>query len=299
MACESSVLLSQGDRVVLVRELYATMNRSLMDYIAEANERHAVIRRLLQHHLHIDEQAYILNAQCIISSALQAALVDAIRRLQRNEPIQYILERAYFLDYPLKVTPDVLIPRPETESMVHFLEYFMVPHPESILDIGTGSGCIAIALKKIFPHATVDALDVSQKALDIAQHNAQALSAPVNSMLIDIFYDPLPNCKWSLIVSNPPYIPWSEKPTMMANVVDYEPHEALFVNDHDPLIFYKRIMDIATLHLHSHGKICFEIHPRFSQAIASLLHEAKTFQDISIHQDINDKDRWITAMLTN
>lgn len=299
MAYESSVLLAQEGTVISVRELYAAMNRSLMDCIGEANERYAVIHRLLHHHLHIGEQEYILNIQCSISPVLQATLNDALQRLRRNEPIQYILERAYFLDWPLKVTPDVLIPRPETEAMVHFLKYFMAPHPERILDIGTGSGCIAIALKKIFPQATVDALDASQKALDIAQHNAQALSALVNNMLIDIFYDPLPDYKWSLIVSNPPYIPWDEKSTMLANVVDYEPHKALFVSDHDPLIFYKRIIDIATLHLHDHGKICFEIHPRFSQDIARLLHEAKAFQDISIYQDINDKDRWITAMFIN
>ena len=282
--------------IVSMRELNALLSKTLTYSIPNKTERDAIIYRLLAHYLHVETTDYILNTVLNISCATQQKIFNAIKRLKQYEPIQYIIEQVEFLGNCFKVTPNVLIPRPETEEWTYFLKDFITPSPSNILDIGTGSGCIAITLKKFFPQATVDAIDISQEALKVAIYNAQKLKVAIHYMAIDILNEPIPQRKWALIVSNPPYVCQKEKAYMHPNVLHYEPHIALFVDDQDPLRFYRLIIKIASTHLHTQGRICVEINECFSKEIVSLLKNAP-FTEILVHKDIHNKDRWITAKL--
>ena len=172
-----------------------------------------------------------------------AALKTALERLSSHEPVQYIIGEAWFYKMKLKVSPAVLIPRPETEELVEaVINYSKEKNPQSILDIGTGSGCIAIALKKNIPAVEVTAIDLSEQALMIAKENSYSLLAYINFIPMDFLnesqWNSLPS--FDIIVSNPPYIPVSEKNILNKNITDHEPHLALFVEDERPLIFYEK-----------------------------------------------------------
>jgi len=178
---------------------------------------------------------------------------NIINDIKQNIPIQYILGEAHFYDLKFKVNSSTLIPRPETEELV---KYILSHDFNSVLDIGTGSGCIAISISK-HTDSTVTAIDINSKAIDIAKVNAKLNSVDVNFIVDDIFnfcYEK----KYDLIVSNPPYVLNSEKKYMDKNVIDYEPHSALFVDDNDPLIFYKKIAEIAINKLNKNGYLFFE-----------------------------------------
>ncbi len=254
----------------------------------------AIVQQLLEAHLQVDATDYVLNPSCTISPMLLQQLLDGVNRLKQHEPIQYVIGSTYFAGNSFKVTPAVLIPRPETEEWVTFLMDHLV-HPTAILDIGTGSGCIAITLKQQFPQALVDAIDISKEALAVAAYNAAALGAAVHFIEADILTAPLPPSSWSLIVSNPPYVRMQEQSFMHANVLDYEPHLALFVPDDDPLLFYRRIIQLAALHLDLNGILCVEINEAFGEKIVDLLHRAN-FKQICIHKDMHQKERWVMAV---
>lgn len=225
---------------------------------------------------------------------------ELLPRLLNMEPVQYVLEHSWFCDLKIKVTPDVLIPRPETEELVAIILKENKKPNAHIIDIGSGSGCIAIALKKKLPSATVTGIDISQKAVDLARLNALRLRLAVNFHQMDIFtypdhtdfmhtYEP-----FDVIVSNPPYIPTSEKEKMHANVVNYEPHLALFVSDDDPLIFYRQIIHFAKVFLAEKGRIYFEIHFNQQEAILDLLKQAG-FEKVSGLSDISGNNRFVIA----
>ncbi|WP_243018693.1 MULTISPECIES: peptide chain release factor N(5)-glutamine methyltransferase [Candidatus Cardinium] len=277
-----------------LRELLDLCCQALALDIPNKLECRAIVQQLLAYYLQVHATDYILNPLCTIAPAIHIKLLDAIDRLKKQEPIQYVIGSTYFAGNCLKVTPAVLIPRPETEEWVTCLMHHL-SDPTSILDIGTGSGCIAITLKQHFPKAVVEAIDISKAALAVAAYNAAQIGVKVHFTTADILTDPLPASSWSLIVSNPPYVRMQEKPFMHANVVDYEPHLALFVPDNDPLIFHRRIIQLAALHLRTNGILCLEINEALGEKIVDLLHRAN-FKQITLHKDMRQKERWIMAV---
>jgi len=239
-----------------------------------------------------------LNQRKTISTANLAQITEIINRLIRFEPIQYILGETEFYGLTLKVDPSVLIPRPETEELVDWIIHDYSKLKPVILDIGTGSGCIPITLIKNLPGATAEGWDISDEALIIARENAVINHAHVDFIHTDVLnhhYSSI-NLKYDIIVSNPPYITNSEQHLMLQNVIDYEPHVALFVSDTDPLIFYRTIADIAGKQLKPGGNLYFEINERFGNETADLL-EKKGFKNIVLKKDINGKERMIRAEL--
>ena len=237
----------------------------------------------------------IIHEGDTVSDYIDGKIKEILKRLLNHEPIQYILGEAYFYGMNLEVDRNTLIPRPETEELVDMIvKRWNRQNDLRVLDIGTGSGAIAIALSRNLPFSKVSAVDISEGALKIAERNAKKLKADINFIHDDVFnYSPSAD-SFDIIVSNPPYIDESEKADMERNVLDYEPHSALFVPDSNPLIFYSRIIEIASVALHRGGMLYFEINPRHSQDLVMLLrHEG--FSDVEIHQDIAGKERFISA----
>ncbi|OFX62149.1 MAG: protein-(glutamine-N5) methyltransferase, release factor-specific [Bacteroidetes bacterium GWB2_41_8] len=225
-------------------------------------------------------------------------IAKIVARLKNHEPIQYILGETEFYGLPFYAVPEVLIPRPETEELVQWIileNQFSAP---TILDIGTGTGCIAISLQKNIPNSTVLACDVSPVCIKTAQRNAKLNSADVAVIEYDILNN-IPEFRFpdlNIIVSNPPYIRETEKTLMQRNVLDFEPELALFVQDERPLIFYERIADFALIHLTKPGRLYFEINEAFGNECFDMLQQ-KGFADIQLERDINGKDRMIRAAL--
>lgn len=220
-----------------------------------------------------------------------AKIVD---RLKNHEPIQYILGMTEFYGLPFHSVPGVLIPRPETEELVQWIIQENKNSKPSILDIGTGTGCIAISLQKNIPQSNVFACDISPVCLETARRNSELNSAEVSVFKYDILNDTteisLPEL--DIIVSNPPYIRETEKSLMEKNVLEYEPELALFVADEKPLIFYERIADFSRIHLKNQGRLYFEINEAFGSECCVML-QGKGFSEIVLKKDIHGKDRMI------
>lgn len=221
-----------------------------------------------------------------------------IARLNEGEPIQYITGKAPFMSLNLSVDKQTLIPRPETEELVDWMATAIldsgVTQPR-ILDIGTGSGCIALGLKHLIPHAEVHALDCSEEALKVAKRNSEETSLEVEFHFTDILiwrmlYPALP--PFDFIVSNPPYVLESDAAEMSKNVLDYEPELALFVEDDDPLLFYEKIVDFAGIHLNKDGGLYFEIHEKKGGDVLALM-AREGFIDLELKKDLQEKDRMI------
>lgn len=221
----------------------------------------------------------------------------ALIRLKKNEPIQYIIQETEFYGIPFKVNQHTLIPRPETEELVDFILSDQRPIASkkksiTILDIGTGSGCIAISLAKNLPSSKVSALDISEEALNIAKENAAINKVEVNFFQTDILkVKTLPQL-YDVIVSNPPYVRELEKKLMQQNVLKYEPEAALYVNDEDPLLFYRVISRLAKTHLRPGGKLFFEINEYLAEETVLLL-KTEGFQNIELKKDIFGKARML------
>lgn len=229
-----------------------------------------------------------------LSESKQCELENIVARMQKNEPIQYIQGVAHFSGLLFQVGPGVLIPRPETEELVDLINKEN-PDAPRILDIGTGSGCIAISLSKRLPHAIVTAWDVSSEALTLAQRNNEALGANVTFEQCDVLSTEGGSfAAFDVIVSNPPYVTESEKQEMDAHVLDWEPELALFVPDDDPLRFYRRIAYLGQRLLTIHGKLYFEINQAYGSATVHMLEEMG-YQHIRIIKDLFENDRIVTA----
>jgi release factor glutamine methyltransferase len=224
-----------------------------------------------------------------------------LQELLNHKPVQYVLNEAWFYKMKFFVNEDVLIPRPETEELVEWIvSEFELQNPNdsksNILDIGSGSGCISISLKKELPAADITAIDVSEKALEVAKKNAGELNTPIDFLQIDF----LDETKWSsvslfgIIVSNPPYIALKEKESLGKNVIDFEPELALFVEDNDPFIFYKKIARFSKTHLKKRGKIYVEINEISAEEIKQVF-EKEGFK-ATIKKDIYGKERMIKAV---
>ena len=253
----------------------------------------AFTRIILEHVCGLDYTARILMRENTIDPRCNGLITEIVDRLKKYEPIQYILGETEFFGLKLKVNQAVLIPRPETEELVQWIAETEIPADSRILDVGTGSGCIALAVKKQFPDATVSAVDISVHALETARKNGEINNLNVNFFQADILT--WENSGWEiydLIVSNPPYVRESEKEAMFPNVLKYEPESALFVSDSDPLLFYRRIAEFAQKLLNETGWLFFEINEKSGMQTAQLL-EKKGFRAIEIKKDLFGKERMI------
>lgn len=255
-----------------------------------------IYTRLLKHLFGMSRAEAALQPTLNLNENQIAFALDAIARLAHFEPVQYVLGYTDFCDLRLEVTPSVLIPRPETEELVAWIaENHLIHPPKKILDIGTGSGCIALVLKKIWPKAQVTGLDLSEQALECARENARETGLEINFIQGDVF-NWKQNQKYDLIVSNPPYVKWEEKRWMRENVLNYEPHLALFVTDENPLIFYERIVQLAKKQLHKGGYLYFEINEKYGEAICKLF-KINKFQSVEMRCDMYGKQRFVSAVL--
>ena len=237
------------------------------------------------------------------SPIMQEKSQEIISRLLHFEPIQYIFGHTLWCGLDLLVTPATLIPRPETAELVERINKPTQTLPEGkalkVLDVGTGSGCIAIALKKAHPSWSVTGIDISPEAIAIARENARRNNVEVNFQVADIFDFNEENPKYDIVVSNPPYICESEKSSMRPNVLNFEPSSALFVPDDDPLLFYRRIAEIFSLPFREGsglGLLFFEINESYASEISAML-SGLGYTDIQIHKDIYGKDRIIEARM--
>lgn len=229
-----------------------------------------------------------------LSGSQAGKLEEILSRLKMSEPYQYVFGKCEFYGLEFRVTPDVLIPRPETEELVEWVlsENSMV---DRFLDIGTGSGCIAVTLGKKMPAAAIHAWDLSDGALAIAAENAAYNGVVVHFLKRDILESFSAETSFDVIVSNPPYVMESEKVTMEENVLHFEPHEALFVPDNEPLLFYKRIAEVALEMLHEGGRLYFEVNRTKGASICSMLQQ-RGYLEVVSRNDLSGNLRMIKAV---
>jgi release factor glutamine methyltransferase len=246
-----------------------------------------------------DKQSILSGKDKQLSANERLRIQEIVAELKKYRPIQYILGETEFYGLKFQVNENVLIPRPETEELVDWIvsayESSCTPGM-SCLDVGTGSGCIAIALAKKLPDASVFALDISEKALEVARKNAADNGVNIQFFRQDILKDSFENFseKWDIIVSNPPYITPLEKAMMSKNVLDYEPDEALFTPQEKPLLFYERIAEIGLKHLKETGALYFEINALYGKEMVEMLQD-KGYGAVRLLKDIAGKDRMIHA----
>jgi len=258
--------------------------------VAEQREITSWVYITINHLLDYNRSDCIINSNQKLSSDTVTELHKIIKDLKTNKPLQYILGKTEFYGLELKVNKHTLIPRPETEELV---DWILQEDFESALDIGTGSGCISISLAKN-SSAKISAMDISVEALKIAKENSGNNQVIIDFIQKDILKaDTLPEV--DLIVSNPPYVLNSEKVKMKDNVLEFEPSLALFVEDDNPLVFYKKIAELAFKSLNVNGKLFFEINEQFGNEIMSILSQTG-FVHIELKKDVNDKERMIRAV---
>ena len=240
---------------------------------------------VIQYLLGYNRSDCIIHADQLITSEITDRIQQIVRDLKTQKPLQYILAETEFYGLKFKMNEHTLIPRPETEELV---DWVLQEKFNSVLDIGTGSGCISIALAK-HSKATISAIDISEMALKVAKENAA-----INEVKIDFIQQDVLQThslqKVDVIISNPPYVLESEKQKMKTNVLQYEPHLALFTPDKEPLLFYKKIGNLAAKSLNCGGKLYFEINEKYGNEILEMLRKLG-FVDIALKKDVNDKDR--------
>ena len=264
--------------------------------VYEENEAKSIIYLLLEHYLKLSKTDIFIGK----SIPQDLDFHEIIQRIKAQEPIQYIIGETEFYGRKFKVTPDTLIPRPETEELIQLTIKSISTIPNSqplVLDIGTGSGCIAISLACELTNAQVYAYDISEEALKIAKKNAELNAANVFFEKVNIF-EPfiIHHSPFTVIVSNPPYVMNSEKTDMERNVLEYEPHLALFVENNDPLIFYRKIAEFAAKNLIDKGLCIVEINQAFGLETADLFWN-QGFHKVEVIKDMFGKDRMVKAVL--
>ena len=259
----------------------------------------------IEHYLKLERFILAIQPGITLTKEEEQPLFEALSELKLEKPLQYILGTAHFMDLELEVNENVLIPRPETEELVQWIlldteqsgrviERSRNDRSLQILDIGTGSGCIAIALAKHLPNVKVFALDVSEDALNVARKNAASNGVDITFLHEDILNTEL-ELDFDVIVSNPPYVRELEKNEIQKNVKDFEPDTALFVPDEDPLLFYRAIIDFAENHLSEKGKLYFEINQYLGEETKALFH-ARNFSEIELRKDMFGNDRMLKAI---
>lgn len=273
-----------------------------LDVIYGKEEVNSFFYLLTEEFLEMNRLAFSIQPKFVISKVEEQLLFDVLSELKRGRPIQYILGKTEFYGLPFKVNEYTLIPRPETEELV---DWILSKHRKdqtiNILDVGTGTGCIAISIAKHWPHAQVYALDISKEALDIAKENAVINDTKITFLEGDILNRNNWNLvfkelKFDIIVSNPPYVRHLEKKEIKNNVLQHEPHLALFVDDDDPLLFYKAISEFALKYLKKEGQLYFEINQYLGYDMVELLKDFK-FRNIDLKKDISGNDRMIKGIV--
>lgn len=283
-----------------LKELKSIFNNSLSE-LYPSEEIQSFFNILSEEYLNLSRIEIALNPQQEISENAAEKFQKAILRLKNHEPLQYIIEKTEFYGIPFKVNKHTLIPRPETEELVDWIlsekmlnsQYSL---PNTILDIGTGSGCIAISLAKNLQNVEVSALDFSEEALRIAKENAVINKVEVDFIQMDILKTKTLPKQYDLIVSNPPYVRELEKEQMQQNVLKYEPASALYVSNEDPFLFYRKIARLAKTYLRPGGKLFFEINEYLGKELTQLL-QKEGFKNIQIKKDIFGKERMLKCEL--
>ena len=259
-------------------------------------ELQSIIYIIFEHLLNYTKIDLHVNSNKTISKNAREKIFEITNDLKKNKPVQYILGKTEFYGLTFRLSSDVLIPRQETEELVCWIIRDNAGKKLKILDIGTGCGCIAVSLAKFIVDADVEALDISKKAIDLAGYNARNNNVRVKYHLHDILNNEPGNnlTGYDIIVSNPPYITENEKSVLPANVLDYEPQQALFVPDENPLVFYRAIANFGLQNLNSKGKIYFEINEYLADEVAEVL-LGHRYRNIEVRKDINGKNRMVKA----
>lgn len=270
-----------------------------LENLYSKGEAEAIAHWVLEHYTGLGRMAIKMHRDKLLSLHEKYSINNALKELVKHRPVQYVLGEAWFKGMKLEVNESVLIPRPETEELVDWaLEEL---HGKSsnipVLDVGTGTGCIAIAIKKAFPPAEITAIDNSGPALKVASNNAVKNKVEINFQLLDFLsrsaQDQL--ATYQLIVSNPPYIPVKEKKHLDKQVTEWEPGTALFVPDEDPLVFYRKLAEFGQTHLEPNGRLLMECHQDYANATRELF-ESAGYQTL-LRKDIFENERMVKATL--
>ncbi len=286
-----------------VKSLYQQIIQTLLDEsppgVLTLPEARQTALFVLEHYLSVTQTDILLDKVVLITYHVYQQMQAAVQRITGEEPVQYVFGEACFYGRSFSVSPAVLIPRQETEELVHWV---IRENPQAglqILDMGTGSGCIAVTLKKEMPGADIYAWDISPEAIQVTQDNAQRHQAVIHTAVVDMMEDKLPKGKaFDIIVSNPPYVLRSETAQMQNNVLKHEPPNALFVEDHCPLLFYERIIELCTKEklLRKGGTVYVEINEKMGEQLVNLL-EANGMKEVALIQDFQNKDRFVKGIL--
>ena len=273
--------------------------RAELGAVYSPSEAAAVAEHYVCERLQLSCAQLLMDSTVTLTAEEQSKIERDKQALRQQVPVQYVLGYETFGSRRFAVSPDVLIPRPETYELVEWCAVTLSQHATPrLLDVGTGSGCIAVSLALELPHARVEAWDISPRALTVARQNAAQLGAQVNFREVDLLKvieeQAAEQREYDLIVSNPPYIPAAEASTMGDNVVQHEPHTALFVPDHDPLLFYRALAVLSTERLRSGGALLVETHTDFTLATAELFAQ-HGLQSIEIRNDADDRPRMVKA----
>ncbi|GDX51135.1 release factor glutamine methyltransferase [Bacteroidota bacterium] len=273
--------------------------QNLLDSFCDSYERdeaEMIARIVFEDVFDLKPSSIVIDADKDFSFEKSERLTQIIQRLKNHEPVQYVTGKAFFYGNEFEVNSSVLIPRPETEELVQWIIESTSNKKQNILDIGTGSGCIAISIKKILSEADVFATDSSLGALDIAKRNSENLQQQIHFKKSDILQSENPfNIQFDIIVSNPPYITEAEKSSLDKNVIQFEPHEALFAIGDDAMIFYRKIIAFANKFLKEGGQIFFEVNQQYGKEVVKLLNE-NNFKNTKLKKDLNGNDRMVRAV---
>lgn len=274
--------------------------RTELGAVYSPSEAAAVAEHYVCEHLQLSRAQLLMDSTVTLTAEEQSKIERDTQALRQQVPVQYVLGYETFGSRRFAVSPDVLIPRPETYELVEWCAVTLSQHATPrLLDVGTGSGCIAVSLALELPHARVEAWDISPRALTVARQNAAQLGAQVDFREVDLLKvieeQAAEQREYDLIVSNPPYIPAAEASTMGDNVVQHEPHTALFVPDHDPLLFYRALAVLSTERLRSGGALLVETHTDFTLATAELFAQ-HGLQSVEIRNDADHRPRMVKAI---
>jgi len=277
----------------------------MLSKIYDPDESNTIVMMLLEHYFAINRISIALNPDLCLNESELAKLDSSVNELMTNRPIQYVIGKTEFCDMTFEVNENVLIPRPETEELVSLIlstdnsqrstdNGQRTTDTINILDVGTGSGCIAISLAKLIENSNVTAIDISEKALEVAKRNAKLNGVDVDFIHADILSDFHISKKFDIIVSNPPYVCESERIDMRANVLEFEPSTALFVDDNDPIVFYRHIINFAKENLTPHGVVWFEINENLGKETVELC-KSYGFSNSLVIKDFFGKDRFVKS----
>ena len=277
-------------------EFRSALKDTLQDFYSNS-ELDQLAKSLLMSRMNLNSTAYLLASEAEVSDEVLEQLRSDVQRLSMHEPLQYVLGNTSFYGLEIQCNPAALIPRPETEELVDWVLSEVQLPSCALIDLGTGTGCIPLAIKAKRPSWQVSAIDVSQDALALARTNALSLVLDVHfegADLLKDFSDLAIKDNFNVVISNPPYIPNADAMSMLPNVLNHEPHLALFVPDSDPLLFYRRIVAFSEQYLEKEGYVFVEIHEGLSDETIQLFHQAG-FANIELRKDLQGKPRMIKA----